>query len=259
MGKYNDDFGDRMKSYEAVETARRFDRTLPVYARIDGRTFSSFTKGMDKPYYFPMIWAMQETCAYLVEKTNPRIGFVQSDEISLVFEADLRVPDSSIFFGGRIQKMCSVLASMAAAKFAQVCPEGYEDKLPHFDCRVLQLPSRTEAANAILWRAMDARKNAVFSLARTFFSHNEVHGKTQKQMLEMLEEKDIYFDEYPYYFTEGSYYKRERYLTSTEYSEEPVWRHRVARIDMPFFRDVINRKEVIFLNEEPKLREYETI
>jgi hypothetical protein len=36
MKKYNDDFGDRMKGYEEVETSRCLDPTLPFCARIDG-------------------------------------------------------------------------------------------------------------------------------------------------------------------------------------------------------------------------------
>ncbi len=45
-----DDFGDRMKRYEAAETARCFMPLLPIYARIDGRCFSSFTQSMKRPY-----------------------------------------------------------------------------------------------------------------------------------------------------------------------------------------------------------------
>ena len=37
-------FGDRMKGYEAVEAKRRFMPLLPIYARIDGKSFSKFTK-----------------------------------------------------------------------------------------------------------------------------------------------------------------------------------------------------------------------
>ena len=36
-----------MKQYEMIETARLFIPMLPVYARIDGRSFSRFTKGIE--------------------------------------------------------------------------------------------------------------------------------------------------------------------------------------------------------------------
>ena len=37
----SDNFGDRMKAYERQETARRFMPGIPVYARIDGRSFTA--------------------------------------------------------------------------------------------------------------------------------------------------------------------------------------------------------------------------
>ena len=39
-----DALGDRMKAYERQETEQRFIPLLPIYARIDGRGFSKFTK-----------------------------------------------------------------------------------------------------------------------------------------------------------------------------------------------------------------------
>ena len=173
--KETDDFGARMKGYEAVETERRLDVSLPIYARIDGRAFSRFTRGMEKPFDARLIAAMQDTTKHLVQQSHARMGFTQSDEISLVWQADGAASD--IFFSGKIQKMVSVLASMAAAKFATVCPEGFRDKIPHFDCRVFQLPNQMEAANAFLWRAMDAKKNGISMIAQSMFSAKQLSRK----------------------------------------------------------------------------------
>jgi len=57
-----------MKEYEAQETARRFLPGLPIYARIDGRGFSKFTKGMDRPYDARMSNAMVSATKVLVAK-----------------------------------------------------------------------------------------------------------------------------------------------------------------------------------------------
>jgi hypothetical protein len=46
----SDELGDRMKAYEAAETGRVFDAMLPIYARMDGRSFSRFTRGMERPF-----------------------------------------------------------------------------------------------------------------------------------------------------------------------------------------------------------------
>lgn len=253
--KDNDEFGGRMKGYEAAETGRRLDPHLPIYARIDGRAFSTFTRGMDRPFDQRMAEAMIETTKHLVHKTHARIGYTQSDEISLVWLADS--PESDVIFSGKVQKITSVAASMAAAKFARVCPPNFEDRLPHFDARVFQLPDKMEAANVFLWRAMDARKNAISMAAQAEFSHRKLHGKGQADMLAMLVEVGIDFDAYPAAFRRGTFVRREvvtRVLSDEELERipekhrptGPVARNRMAVVDTPPFNKVANRIEVIF-------------
>jgi tRNA(His) guanylyltransferase len=258
--KDNDEFGERMKGYEAAETQRRLDPQRPIYARIDGRAFSTFTRGMARPFDIMMIAAMVETTKHLVHETHARMGYTQSDEISLVWLADSA--ESDIFFSGKVQKMASVLASMAAAKFARVCPPGFEDRLPHFDARVFQLPDKMEAANVFLWRAMDARKNAISAAAQSEFSHRQLHKKGQADMLAMLAENGIEFESYPAAFKQGSFVRREtvtRLLTDDELDRipekhrpaGPVMRSHMAVAPMPPFNKVTNRVEVIFDGANP--------
>jgi hypothetical protein len=114
-GPVTDALGDRMKFYEARESDRRFLPMVPVYARIDGRNFSAFTRWMKRPYDTGMTEAMIRTAGDLVEETHARIGYTQSDEISLVWLSERS--DQSIFFDHRIAKMTSVLAALATAAF----------------------------------------------------------------------------------------------------------------------------------------------
>lgn len=259
----NDEFGDRMKAYEAVETSRRLDVSLPIYARIDGRSFSRFTRGMERPFDARMSHAMIDTVSYLVEATHARIGYTQSDEISLVWLAEGERAD--ILFSGKVQKMVSVLASMAAAKFATVCPTGFEGRLPHFDCRVFQLPSKTEAANTFLWRAMDARKNSISMAAQSRFSPKQLHGKRQADMLAMLAEAGVDFEvAYPGFFKDGTFARRktvERLLTPDELAaipephrpSGPVARTVIETLSGLRFREVMNRVAFIFEGDEPAI------
>lgn len=259
--KDTDDFGNRMKAYEAIETARKLDPHMPIYARIDGRAFSSFTRGMSRPFDARMTDAMVETTKYLIHASHARFGYTQSDEISLVWLAD--GPQSDVFFSGKVQKMCSVLASMAAAKFAVVIPAEFADRLPHFDCRIFQLPSKDEAANVFLWRAMDARKNAISMVAQSLFSPRQLHGKDQKAMLAMIADADEKFESIPVRYRRGSFVRREvicRELTADELERipeahrptEPVMRSDYPVIEMPPFNEVINRVGVIFDGAEPR-------
>ncbi len=256
-----DEFGDRMKQYEAVETSRRLDVHLPIYARIDGRSFSTFTRGMARPFDVAMSRAMIETTKYLVGSTHASAGYTQSDEISLVWMAEGEASD--VLFSGKVQKMVSVLASMAAAKFARVCPLGYEDKFPHFDARVFQLPSITEGANAFLWRAMDARKNAISMAAQAKFSPKMLHGKRQRDMLAMLRDAGISFEDYPDFFKNGTFARRKtvlRDMTPDELSAipeafrptGPVQRSEIEERSDFFFREISNREEYVFAGEEPR-------
>lgn len=263
-----DNFGDRMKGYEALETERRFMPLLPVYARIDGRCFSRFTHGMERPFDPALSRAMVETTKRLVDETHARTGYTQSDEISLVWAQD--TSDSQMLFGGKVQKMVSVLASFAAAAFLELCLDDEHlepfarNNLPHFDCRVFQLPSRMEAANAILWREQDATKNAVSMAARAHYSHKALDGKSGPEMQEMLFAKGVNFNDYPAFFKRGTFVRRvtaERPFTPEELARIPiahqppdgavVERSNVVTLDMPKFSTVTNRVGVIFDSEEP--------
>lgn len=255
-----DEFGARMKAYEAVETDRCLDPALPIYARLDGRGFSRFTRGMEKPFDPHMTVAMIETARHLVDKTKARIGYVQSDEISLLWQTE--TPEADMMFSGKLQKLVSVLASMATAKFATVCPTGFQDRLPAFDCRVFQLPTRIEAANTFLWRAMDCRRNAVSMVAQKHFSHRALDGKSQDDMHEMLRGIDVDFMTYPAVNRLGSFVGRrhlERTLTPEEIKkipenrrpQGPLIRSSVVTIPIPPFNEVANRVEVLFNGEDP--------
>jgi len=260
-----DNFGDRMKMYESRETGR-FMPLLPIYARMDGKSFSKFTKGMDRPYDKRMQRCMIETSKYLVEETNAKIGYTQSDEISLVWYSDSI--DSQVFFDGKKQKIVSVLASMCTAKFNRVLSEhfdksaGLESKLPLFDCRAFTLPNLVEAANAILWREQDCTKNAVSMACRSLYSHKEMHGQGRADMQEMMFQKGVNFNDYPAAFKRGTFVRRETYEMSPEdlevsvdirkvMGDKPIVRSHVVEMDMPKFSSVTNRVQVIFEGAAP--------
>lgn len=188
--------GDVMKKYEEITTSLNLIPNLPVYARIDGRAFHTFCHGLTKPFDKEMMSAMSDTCEYLVSKTQAAIGYVQSDEISLAWVSTKNAP-----FDGRLQKLTSVLAGMASSRFMQYiylrCGDKMMDRagkyVPHFDCRVCNLPSIHEVEMMFKWREMDAYRNAVNSVAQANFSHNQLQGKNLSDVHEMLFQKGINF------------------------------------------------------------------
>jgi len=260
----NDDLGDRMKSYEGIECDRILIPRLPIYARLDGKCFSSFTRNMKRPYDENMTQAMVKTTKYLVEETHAIMGYTQSDEISLAWYHPK--PKTESWMGGKFHKLHSVLAALATAKFNFEMSAYIEgEKYPVFDCRVFNLPTPDEVANAFLWRELDATKNAISMAASHYFSPRQLHGKDGKQKQEMLfKEHQINFNDYPPFFKRGTFVKRvveERELTAEELERNPeqhrttkkVVRKKIVEMDMPTFLSVTNRVGVIFNGEEPNV------
>lgn len=267
MTDKNDPLGDRMKVYENAESDRKLIPLLPVIARLDGRGFSRFTKGLARPYDKRMSDLMIATTEYLVEETNARCGYTQSDEITLGFyEPDYKV---ELMFGGRIQKLVSTLASLATGFFNQnlstFIPEKTR-KLPTFDCRVFNVPNITEGANAFLWREKDATKNSISMAARHYYSHNQLMNKNGSQMQEMLFQKGVNWNDYPAFFKRGTYIQRR--IETNKFTQEEIEslppkhearlnpnlefeRSVVKQLALPPLHTINNRAEVIFFGEDP--------
>lgn len=257
-------FGDRMKAYEAEFTSAALNPALPIYARLDGRSFSNLTKGLKRPYDERFSRAMIDTTKYLVENTHAIIGYTQSDEISLAWHFN---PPSVPMFDGKIQKLSSVLASMTAAAFMNaLIKNGLKkllEKTPHFDCRVLNLPNRSEATNMFMFRAQDANRNAINMAAADNFSPKTLQGVSTALRLNMLSEIGINFEDYPDFFKLGTFVRREvreieitaEMLSGTNAPDTMIGTRSLRSftevLDMPRFGLVKNRVNVIFDGAQP--------
>ena len=262
------DLGDRMKAYEGREAGRRLLPLVPVCARIDGRRFSKWTRGLRRPFDERLSRTMEETTRWLVGQTSALVGYTQSDEISLLFYSDSS--KHNIFFDGRIQKMTSVLSSMTTARFnaliAEAIPEKASD-LAMFDCRVWSLPTREEATNVFLWRELDATKNSISMAAQHYYEHGELQNKNSSQLQELLFQKGVNWNDYPTFFKRGVYVQRKavtRAFTADELASLPekhaarqnpdlqITRHQIQALDLPPLARVRNRVEVLFSAAEPE-------
>ena len=111
-----DDLGKRMKKYEEVSKTALMRRT-PVIIRIDGKAFHTFTRGFEKPFDRILVKTMQETTKYLCQNIQGCVfGYTQSDEISLVL-IDYQTLTTDAWFDYKVQKLCSIAASMATMAF----------------------------------------------------------------------------------------------------------------------------------------------
>ena len=271
----NDSLSDRMKRYEFVTTGTNLLERLPIYARIDMRAGHSWCRNLNKPFDDDYSNAMQSATAYIVEKTGAIVGYTQSDEASFVWEDSTKIP-----FETRLFKLQSVLASMFTSAFIKAClktklEDKLEKSLPSFDCRVLNLPSMSEAANMILWREKDSIKNSITLLALEHFSNNDIYKKNSTEKIDMLKTlKNVCYEEV---LTEsqrnGAYFRREVFqheLSNDELQKIPenhwppadengnraVTRSRVVEFSfgMPISQ-IENRVAALFYHEKPIARQ----
>lgn len=206
MPKYvKDKIGNLLKKYE-----HSFSYTLmpemPVIARIDGRAFHTFTRGLRRPYDERLSKCMIETTRFLIENSHAILGYTQSDEISLIYNPQ------SIFFDGKIQKITSVLSSLATVEFYKQILEKIPEKAsdhPAFDCRIFQVSNKELVVKYLEWRERDANKNAISMAAFSQFSHTRLHGMKSAQKIELLKTvANIEFSEYPRFFRQGTFLKK---------------------------------------------------
>lgn len=259
-----DALGDRQKAFEQREAGATLMPGLPVLVRLDGRSFHTFTRGLARPYDERLSSAMIETTKFLVEQTQASIGYCQSDEISLAFpNQDLT---NKMLFDGRIQKLCSVFAGLAAARFGELIRQSIPQKAhlyPVFDARVWSVPSLEVAADHFVWREADATRNSLTMAAHAVYSHKELHKAGYTQKHEMLHRKGINWNDYPAFFKRGTYVRREKvekHLSESELARipparrpiGPVLRSAVMELEMPPLQRVANIQGVLFAGEAPQ-------
>jgi tRNA(His) 5'-end guanylyltransferase len=183
--------GDRMKSYEKT-FSHNYPIRMPLILRFDGVHFHSMVKRWkcDKPFDDRLIAAMQYTALTLC-KTIPgaQVAYVQSDEITLLIRDDM-TNQSQPVFDKKINKMMSVFAARASnafnfAFFDETLSSVAHEHLAEFDCRGYVVPEQ-EIINSFIWRQQDATRNAIQMLARSYFSHKQLHKKSCDEIQEML-------------------------------------------------------------------------
>jgi tRNA(His) 5'-end guanylyltransferase len=213
-----DALGDRMKEFYEDRTRIKLPRRTYTIIRIDGKAFHTYTKGLERPFDEGLIEDMNLTTAYLCKNIQgAKFGYVQSDEISLVL-TDFDDLGTHAWFDNNLQKMVSVAASMATAKFNQlrmarftrnsgVEPKYLDEpyvshseienfKLAMFDARAFQIPFIDEVENYFIWRQQDAVRNSISSVAQSLYSHKELNGKKTDEMQEMIFQKGINWNDY---------------------------------------------------------------
>ena len=260
-----DALGDRMKDYYEDRTRIRLPRRTYTIIRIDGKSFHTYTKGLNRPFDNGLIEDMDETTTYLCKNIQGvKFGYVQSDEISLLL-TDFDDLTTDMWFDGNLQKMCSISSSLATAKFNQLRmsrefqnnevdpikhgPTAYnmsigeiiDGKLAMFDARVFQISSSIEVENYFIWRQQDATRNSISSVAQSMYSPKELHGIKTDGMQELIFQKGINWNDYPSREKRGGFICKvvningKPKFPEQEIFIEDVVRNKWTSIDCPIF------------------------
>lgn len=208
---------DRMKVYERHPRTKLLQE-WPAIIRVDGRTFSTYTKYFNKPYDVNISGAMQHAAVILCDEVqNAKIGFGQSDEITVIMCCD--GPDVQQWFAGRAQKIVSNAASIVTEAFNEYMDYNYwpnvnrHRRRARFDARVFNIPP-DEVCNSLIWRQRDAIKNSKQQLGRHHFSQQHIHKKNTNEVVEMLSEIGVNWSDLSVNLQRGFCAVKEHYVSN---------------------------------------------
>lgn len=225
---------DKCLYYRSLTDYRLLPKSY-VIVMLDGRSFSKIIKNKyEKPFDDKFIRFMNETARYLCQNVaNCKFAYVQSDEISLLL-SDFDSTDTDSFFGYRLCKLQSIIASMASAKFNHLItldlldtPCSQDDmkqliqnqKLIEFDCRAWNVPNDNEMFAWFLYRQNDCIKNSKQQTAQAYLSHKELNGLNTDEQIKLLkDEKGIEWES----FSDNKKYGRFIYKELVEYHNEEL-------------------------------------
>lgn len=254
MGK-KQSLGDRIKSSYEDRSKTFLNRRTITIIRLDGKGFSKFTKNLDKPFDDGFSDDMDATALYLCENIQgAKFAYTQSDEISVVL-CDFDNLETDAWFDYNVQKMTSIAASLATARFNQLRlvrmqNESYGNRfrymtideidktnLAFFDARVFQVPNVDEMFNAILWRQQDCTRNSISMAASAQYSHKELEKKSSSVKQEMLFQKGINWNDYLPKYKRGSVVKKETTVFEKECNELVTRSKWVVDVNTPIFTE----------------------
>ena len=225
MKNKKDSLGSRMKENYENRTRILLPRRTYTIIRLDGKAFHTYTRGLKRPFDKQLVNDIDETAKFLCENIQGvKLAFVQSDEISLVL-TDFDKITTNAWFDGNIQKMVSVSASLATAKFNELRP----GKLAFFDSRVFTIPEQSEVINYLIWRQQDTVRNSITAVAQSLYSHKELFKKNTNEMQEMCFQKGVNWNDYD----DGL--KRGRLILKIDYIKEGTNRSKWEIVGSPHF------------------------
>lgn len=171
--------------------------------RLDGRGFSRFTgEHFEKPFDEKFHQLMVTTTEALVEEYNALFAYTESDEISLL------LPYEWDMFDREVEKMVSLSAALASAKFSME-----SGLLAQFDSRIWISGRLESVVDYFSWRQADATRCALngwayWKLREEGQSAREatevLNGATTADKNELLFQRGVNFNDLPLWQRRGT-------------------------------------------------------
>lgn len=212
--------GDRIKDFYENRTKQLLMRRTITILRLDGKGFSKFTKGFNKPFDDGFSDDMDETARFLCENIQgAKFGYTQSDEITIVL-CDYDNQETSAWFDYNVQKMVSISSSIATAKFNQLRARrlsnyasiDFDDlnnmQLAMFDSRVFQVPTLDEMVNTLIFRQQDCTRNSVSMAADALLIGSMDGVKNDVKQDRLFKEAGVNWNDYKTKYKRGSVIKK---------------------------------------------------
>lgn len=178
--------GDRIKKYEKVSDYKLTPRT-PLFIRVDGKAFHTFTKAYNRPFDNTLIDGMVTAALKTAKQMQGfKLAYVQSDECTFML-TDYDTLDTQGWFNYELNKVVSLTAAYFTAYFLEYMGI---DNIAVFDARAFNVPE-ADWPNVFVWRQRDWERNSLQMLARSHYSHKECEFKNTQQLHELLHEKDV--------------------------------------------------------------------
>lgn len=252
--------GDRIKDYYEDRTRFCLMRRMITIIRLDGKGFSKYTKKLNKPFDDGFSDDMDATAAFLCENIQgAKFAYTQSDEISIIL-TDFDNNESAAWFDNNIQKMVSIAASMATAKFNQLRlmreaedgqnrmglglasgllnKDDVEKFTPAmFDARVFQVPTVDEMINAMIFRQQDASRNSISMAAYELCGHKATLGKSGSEKQEMMFQKGVNWNDYKTKYKRGTVIRKIQFEKEGPNGEKAIRNKWEADPEIPIFTE----------------------
>ncbi len=205
---------DRVLSYHNVSDYKLLNK-VPIVICVNGQNFVKNTELLDKPHCDKFSECILSTMMRLCNDiSGVFFGYQHNDEIVLLLRNDQN-PDTEPMFDNRIQKICSIVSSIATSHFNN-CAKLVNLNLISdavFYAEVFAVPTIMEAMNTMIYKQQQNFYQSIqlacfYELLKLYDKHtikDMLSGLSVDEKIDLLnQECNINFNSYPLTFRRGA-------------------------------------------------------